>query len=121
MADIFNPYPEPWTYEAVVPSVLYSTQLPLPAPTAANRQQDPGRIVAVPSRPIRTAEYWDRAMAGQDFEREDDLDTDRFNLALWTGLRGDGVAYPAVRHGKDMRKNRRQLIKEYLTQPSHRQ
>jgi len=121
MADIFNPYPEPWTYEAVVPSVLYSTQLPLPAPTAANRQQDPVRIVAVPSRPIRTAEYWDRAMAGQDFEREDDLDTDRFNLALWTGLRGDGVAYPAVRHGKDMRKNRRQLIKEYLTQPSHRQ
>jgi hypothetical protein len=65
---------------------------------------------------MRTAEYWERAMAGQDFEREDDLDTDRFNLALWTGLRGDGVAYPTVRHGRDMRANREHLIGPYRAQ-----
>jgi hypothetical protein len=39
MADVFAPDPEPWGYVAVVPSVLYSTQLPLPAQTTTNRQQ----------------------------------------------------------------------------------
>ena len=121
MADIFNREPEPWTYTAVVPSVLYSTQLPLPAPTVANRQQDSTGRLSASSRPFRTAEYWDRVMAGQDFEREDDLDTDRFNLALWAGLRGDGIAYPTVRHGKDMRRNRQQLIRQHSSQPLNQQ
>ena len=121
MADIFDADPEPWTYTAVVPAVLYSTQLPLPAPTLANRQQDSAGRLSASSRPFRTAEYWDRVMAGQDFEREDDLDTDRFNVALWTGLRGDGVAYPTIRHGKDMRRNRQQLIKQHTSPPPNQQ
>ncbi len=121
MADIFKTRPEPWTYTAVVPSVLYSTQLPLPAATAASRQRDPVGGFSVPARPTRTAEYWERVMAGQDFEREDDLDTDRFNLALWTGLRGEGIAYPDVRHGKDMRRDRERLIKQHVLQTSQPQ
>jgi hypothetical protein len=28
-------------------------------------------------------------MAGQDFDREDHLDTARFNRALWRGMKGD--------------------------------
>ena len=40
MADVFKTQAEPWTYTAMVPAVLYSTQLPLPAATAANRQRD---------------------------------------------------------------------------------
>ena len=115
MADIFNPDRERWSYTAVVPSVLYSTQLPLPPPTMANRQQEASEG---PSRPMQTAEYWARAMSGQDFEREDDLDTDRFNMALWIGLRGDAVAYPTVRHGRDMRQNRHQLIKLHQSELS---
>jgi hypothetical protein len=38
------------------------------------------------ARPQHTAEYWQKAMAGQNFEREDALDTDHFNEALWRGL-----------------------------------
>jgi DNA-binding beta-propeller fold protein YncE len=113
MADIFNPSPAPWSYTAVVPSVLYTTQLPVPAATAANRQREvPGRTPALAS-PLRTSEYWERAMAGQDFAREDDLDTDRFNHALWIGLRGDDVPYPTVRHGRDLRKGRERLLQQH--------
>ena len=118
MADVFNPDRERWSYKAVVPPVLYSTQLPLPAPATAIRQQDSPEGFGMPSRPTRTAEYWARAMSGQDFEREDDLDTDRFNLALWAGLRGEAFAYPAIRHGRDMRRNRQELIRQHLAQPS---
>ena len=103
----------------MVPAVLYSTQLPLPAATAANRQRD--QLGPVPSQPMRGADYWERAMAGQDFEREDDLDTDRFNVALWTGLRGEGVAYPTHRHGRDLRRDRQRLLKQYLLQASQPQ
>jgi DNA-binding beta-propeller fold protein YncE len=116
MADAFQTNAQPWNYSAIVPSILYSTQLPLPAPTAANRQRDP-RGAAVPSAPMRDAAYWENAMAGQAFEREDTLDTDRFNLALWAGLRGDSVPYPTVRHGKDLRRHRHILIKQHLAQP----
>ena len=119
MADVFKTQAEPWSYTAMVPAVLYSTQLPLPAATAANRQRD--HLGPVPSQPMRGADYWERAMAGQDFEREDDLDTDRFNVALWTGLRGDGVAYPTHRHGRDMRRDRQRLLKQYLLQASQPQ
>jgi DNA-binding beta-propeller fold protein YncE len=101
MADIFNPYPRSWSYTAVVPPVLRSTQLPLPPAS-----------MAASVTPLRTADYWHRAMDGQNFEREDDLDTDAFNEALWQGLRGD-EPYPVVRHGKDLRRNRAALLKEH--------
>lgn len=114
MADIFTVHPEPWTYTAIVPAVLYNTQLPLPAATATNRQVDPLRTTRS-ARPVRTADYWERAMAGQNFEREDDLDPDLFNRALWFGLRGEGTKYPEVRHGKDLRNGRDRLLKEYFS------
>jgi hypothetical protein len=121
MADVFKTRPEPWTYTAIVPSVLYSTALPVPPMTTANRQRDSMGGSSVPTRPTRSAEYWERAMAGQEFDREDDLDTDRFNLALWTGLRGEGVPYPEVRHGRDMRRDRERLIRQHATQASQPQ
>ena len=108
MADIFNPYQRSWSYTAIVPPVLRSTQLPLHAVSMATIVQ-----------PQRTAGYWQRAMGDQNFEVEDDLDTDAFNEALWEGLRGD-EAYPLVRHGKDMRQNRDALLKQYdATRPSN--
>ena len=44
-------------------------------------------------------------MAGQDFSSEDQLDTPRFNRALWRGLKGD-APYPARRDGRDLRDGR---------------
>jgi hypothetical protein len=132
MAEIFNSYPEPWSYTAQVPAVLYGTQLPLPAPSSAratgrasDRGQAGGKLSpgAMPpdGRPLRTAEYWERAMAGQNFEREDDLSTDAFNRALWVGLRGEDVLYPQIRHGRDLRRNRQQLLKQYYSRQSTQQ
>jgi hypothetical protein len=37
---------------------------------------------------MRSSDYWEKAMAGQDFRSEDRLDTVRFNAALWQGLKG---------------------------------
>ena len=50
-------------------------------------------------------------MAGQDFKREDNLDTVRFNRALWAGLMGEDVPYPTERHGRDLSRNREALLK----------
>ncbi|MBV9949443.1 MAG: hypothetical protein JOZ69_21555, partial [Myxococcales bacterium] len=42
--------------------------------------------------------YWQRVMAGQNFAREDALDVEAFNRALWRGLMGKRP-YPEVRAG----------------------
>ncbi len=110
MSAIFNTYPQAWSYAAEVPDVLYTTQLPLPAQSAASLQRSRAAEAMASNRPLRTPDYWERAMAGQNFETEDDLVTDRFNEALWVGLRGEGVPYPHVRHGKDLRRNRERLL-----------
>jgi hypothetical protein len=59
-------------------------------------------------------------MADQNFEREDDLSTDAFNAALWAGLRGEHVPYPQVRHGRDLRRDRRRLLDRYYSELSRK-
>ncbi len=49
-------------------------------------------------------------MAGQDFSREDHLDTAAYNLALWRGLKGD-APYPAARSGANLRIGRARLLR----------
>ncbi|HVN01950.1 MAG TPA: bifunctional YncE family protein/alkaline phosphatase family protein [Caulobacteraceae bacterium] len=101
MADAFDPRQAAWTFTAQVPSVLRTTQLPLPSPTSSE--------AACPARPPRSAAYWTAAMAGQDFTEEDRLDVARYNRALWRGLKGD-VPYPAGRDGHDLRQRRAALL-----------
>jgi DNA-binding beta-propeller fold protein YncE len=97
MSEVFDTKVSTWSYRAIVPGILRSTQLPLPpATTACN------------SRPKRSSEYWAKVMAGQDFSRADHLDLPAFNQALWRGLRGD-EPYPTVT-GADLRANRAQLL-----------
>lgn len=105
MLDLFDPTERDWTYNAIVPDVLRTTELPLPRATARNTlpKTDWTTRFSTPGHP---ADYWERAMQGQDFERMDALDTDRFNRALWVGVMGTDVAYPAVRHGRDLSRNR---------------
>ena len=43
-----------------------------------------------------------KAMEGQDFNREHNLDSARFNRVLWTGLMGEDVPYPTERQGRDL-------------------
>ena len=92
MTAVFDTARADWTYDAVVPGVLRQTSLPLPPP---------GESRTTCAVPTRSSAYWTAAMKGQDFSSEDRLDTTRFNLALWRGMKG-AAPYPAVRDGKDL-------------------
>jgi DNA-binding beta-propeller fold protein YncE len=108
MSDVFDlDRPADWTFTAVASPVLRTTQLPIPdAAFAANAN---GGGVAEAACPLRSADYWETVMAGQDFRVEDHLDTEAFNAALWTGL--SGAPQPVVRGGEDLRANRDALLK----------
>ncbi len=111
MADLFNKRQRSWDYQAVVPQILYSTQLDLPP-------QDQAEVAAAArtpchGTPTRDGGYWTVAMRGQDFSVEDRLDVAAFNRALWTGLQGDNVPYPMWRDGRDLRENRAALLKKH--------
>ncbi|HEV2305588.1 MAG TPA: hypothetical protein VGR93_08725, partial [Candidatus Acidoferrales bacterium] len=102
MADMFTTEYKPWTYTAMVPRVLYSTQLPVGKPLAG----------AALMRPRRDAAYWAAKTKGMDFTVEDHIDSAKYNRIIWRGLEGKDVPYPAERSGRDLRKNRRELLKE---------
>jgi YVTN family beta-propeller protein len=102
MHDLFDPAQRDWRYQASVPAILRTTQLPLPAAMA---QRDGGRCPP----PRNDAAFWDSRMRGQDFSSEDRLDVKRFNEALWFGLKGDDAKLPE-RHGRDLRQNRATLL-----------
>jgi hypothetical protein len=88
-----------WTYEAIVPNVLRSTQIPLP-PEAHG-------AIEYPAHP---AAYWVKALAGQDFSGPDRVDPIVFNRALWRGLKAN-ASYPVNRSGADLHHNQQQLLK----------
>ena len=101
MTEVFDRQQREWTYTAIVPDILRQTQLPLPARSAANSVPATERARRF-AAPRRDTGYWTQAMAGQDFKREDNLDTSRFNRTLWAGLMGEDVPYPTERHGRDL-------------------
>ncbi|MDQ3196230.1 MAG: beta-propeller fold lactonase family protein [Pseudomonadota bacterium] len=112
MSDVFEYQAKPWDYKAIVPEVLRTTELPLPAKTAKNQLPSSKRSVAF-AKPRGDVAWWENAMAGQDFSTEDKLDEPRFNRALWQGLK-NGAPYPTVRHGNDMRKDRKALLRREM-------
>lgn len=87
MTAVFDRHAKPLAYTAIVPDVLRTTELPLPPRTAQNSLPRSSETAQY-EQPKRTAAYWSRVMAGQNFATEDHLDTQRFNRALWMGLRG---------------------------------
>jgi YVTN family beta-propeller protein len=112
MSDIFSADYVPWSYTARVPAVLRTTQLPLPHVAAGASAAD---LDGKYSRPRHNAVWWAAHMRGQDFSVEDDLDTNKFNRALWLGLMGPGVPFPTRTTGVDLSNNREQLLKKYRT------
>ncbi len=101
MSEIFDPAQTNWSFTAVVPPVLRTTVLPLPPMKAGE--------VDCAARPAHPAAYWAKVMAGQDFSREDHLDTAAYNLVLWRGL-APSAPYPSARNGRDLRQNRVRLL-----------
>ncbi|MDE2355125.1 MAG: hypothetical protein KGL69_00060, partial [Alphaproteobacteria bacterium] len=100
MTDVFDVDQANWSFEAHPSPILRTTSLPLPPQTV-------GEAACVV--PQRSGVYWARVMKGQDFSREDDLDTAAYNLALWRGLKGD-APYPVIRSGADLSHDRAALL-----------
>jgi hypothetical protein len=96
MTDVFSRERRTWTYHPIVPDILRTTQLPLPAPTADNTLVKTERIRAF-ALSSRDAAYWGDRTRGLDFTRSDHANTIRFNRVLWAGLRGEDAHYPASR------------------------
>lgn len=120
MADIFQPAPAEWTYTAVVPEILRSTQLPLPR--RANTKLPLGAVLQQGDRfavPRHDAAYWEEKMKGLDFSVEDRLDTNRFNRALWEGLKGKSIPYPERRDGRNLRHHRQKLLRNFDVETSY--
>jgi DNA-binding beta-propeller fold protein YncE len=99
MADLFDPARAQWTYRAEAADILRTTQLPI----AADRFVPLGERASAQCQG-RSAAYWAAAMKGQNFSKEDRLDTNAFNSALWRGL-GTGPE-PQLRDGRDLSQNR---------------
>lgn len=111
MSEVFDKSSRNWTYTAIVPEVLRTTELPLPARTAANSLPFTERAKRYATS-RHSAAYWEEKMRGQDFLTMDNLDTDRFNRVLWEGLMGPDVPYPTHRHGLQLSRNRKALLGE---------
>jgi len=99
MTDVFDIHQVTWSFDAKPSAVLRTTSLPLPPEAHAE-------ACVIPQR---SGAYWAAAMQGQDFSREDHLDTAAYNLALWRGLKGN-APYPASRNGQDLSHDRAPLL-----------
>jgi DNA-binding beta-propeller fold protein YncE len=106
MSDVFDLSQTAWTYGAVVPEILRSTQLPL-APTGKKAELSAPAGCFSASR--HDAAWWETAMAGQDFTQEDRLNTAKFNAALWAGLKGSSLPAPD-RSVADLRNGRSEML-----------
>jgi YVTN family beta-propeller protein len=107
MTDVFSTRQDTWTYSARVPEILRTTKLPLPVVVP---DEKPAKSASL--RPGHDANYWAEKTLGFDFSTEDKLDSAAFNLVLWNGLKGEDQAYPAERDGRDLSKNRKQLLEQ---------
>ncbi|MDF1880176.1 hypothetical protein JHD50_02470 [Sulfurimonas sp. MAG313] len=81
MMDVFDINQTGFVYKAEVPKILYKTDLLLP------QESKPKNMASIEVDHNR--KYWVNAMQGQNFESEDNLDTKKFNKALWKGITGE--------------------------------
>jgi hypothetical protein len=113
MTDIFRKRAAPWDFQAIVPKILQTTQLPLPVEQAAARNRNKNAFSALYSQPRHDASYWGAKTVDFDFSVENLLDAAQHNRILWQGLVGENIAYPTIRDGRDLRHNRGKLLKEF--------
>jgi YVTN family beta-propeller protein len=112
MTAAFSKSAKKWDFNAIVPEILRSTQLPLPVKTAKNSLKS-DTLSAFYAKPRHDASYWAAKTEGFDFDRADQVDASKYNLIQWQGLLGENVPYPAVRDGRDLSKKRGSLLKTW--------
>lgn len=102
--EVFDLNQSSWSYRAIVPEILRTSTLPLPARTAENSLPLTPAVIAS-AKPRRDAKWWQKRLGEMDFEVEDKLDTGKFNRELWKGMMGN-APYPVVRTGLDLSQTR---------------
>ena len=112
MTDVFSTRAEIWDFNAIVPDILRTTQLPLPVQTAKNSLKR-DMLSAFYAKPRHDAAYWAERTAGFNFDRPDQLDAAKYNFIQWQGLMGENSPYPVVRNSRDLSKHRRMLLKQW--------
>jgi DNA-binding beta-propeller fold protein YncE len=108
MTEVFDLNQSNWSYEAAVPELLRSSELPLPARAAGDAPPGAAKALA-DARSRHDAAWWQKKLGGMDYDEEDKLDTPRFNRVLWSGMMGKHP-YPGHRSGKNLRENRELML-----------
>jgi DNA-binding beta-propeller fold protein YncE len=108
MTEVFDLNQTAWNYKPLVPDLLRTSQLPLPAATAENSLPRTARVLAF-AKDTRPSAYWQKKLGDMDYMEEDKLDTPRFNRELWKGMMGN-KPYPKERSGKNLRANREAFL-----------
>jgi DNA-binding beta-propeller fold protein YncE len=88
MSSIFDLNQSHWSYAAQVSGLLTAKDVTLGIPNGAARTA---------LQPTHNAHYWAARTRGMDFDKEDRVDTNRYNRILWRGLMA-AQPYP-VRRG----------------------
>jgi DNA-binding beta-propeller fold protein YncE len=112
MTDVFSREHKTWKYMPIVPDVLRTTQLPLPAAGASRTER--GNYRQAYAAPKHDAGYWAEKTRSFDFTRSDAAGAAQLNRIWWAGLKGEDVPYPHVRDGRDLRRNRARLLAPYI-------
>jgi hypothetical protein len=112
MTDAFSKGAKKWDFNSIVPEILRTTQLPLPAANAKNSLKKEA-LSAFYAKPRRDAAYWTAKTVGFNFAQPDRIDPAKYNLILWQGLAGDAVPYPTARSGRNLSKKRGALLKKW--------
>jgi YVTN family beta-propeller protein len=102
MTAIFDLHQTDWNYTAITPApIAHELDLAL--------HKSP---VAAAFHDAKPAAYWARLTRGFDWSQEDRIPAVLFNQILWKGLTG-GVPYPATRSGKDLSRDRSEVLKAH--------
>ena len=112
MTDAFSKSVKKWDFNSIVPDILRTTQLPLPAANAKNSlKKEPLSVFY--AKPRHDAAYWTAKTVGFNFAQPDQIDSAKYNVILWQGLAIETAPYPAARSGRDLSKRRGALLKEW--------
>ena len=110
MSDAFTQTPDLTPYTAVVPGNLCLAPVdPKLVPDCSN----PSVIKSAAIPLAHNVAWWSDKTQDFFFGKEDSLDAEKFNQIVWTGIRGEQVAYPSDRSSLNLRANRPELLKRY--------
>jgi len=109
MSDVFTHTADLTPYKAIVPGSLCAAPVDpalVPECKSSSARLTP-RLLE-----LHDPAWWAEALEPFDFHDADRIDVEAYNRVLWEGTMGD-IPYPTTRSGKDLRKNRAQLLKAW--------